>query len=321
LEQAYAVSGGVIEKKMTQRRYQRAEIEISPTHRQTRRSFDRLGPSPPNMIYEIDERQHCCRDKRRAHEAVCNSAMVLQPCGGALERPNDIDIGGFGGEHHGQRGESALAIEAGAPHAGAGQKMSERVQVFPRLSVTGSKTAIVRKRSPLAVERYIIVTGLARKQIDSVRQNVLNCPQRLLCTTWTARQVEDERASAHAAQAATQNGEPRVRRSFCAHSFRDAINQLRANRTRGFGRNIAHGDAGSTGGDDQLRLLTESSECRLDRRLIVGNDLSKDNLESCLAEQFGGGWTGDVGALSAYGGITNGQYSSGSLAHGRTISR
>src|SRR5271157_1469798 len=96
---------------------------------------------------DVHKGQRRSRHKRHADEAVGNSAMVLQPRERGLQAPKHVHISGFGGKHHGYGRERALAVEACTSQAAAGQQVSERVQVFPRLSFGCGKRAIVRRQS------------------------------------------------------------------------------------------------------------------------------------------------------------------------------
>src|SRR5271163_4278991 len=98
-------------------------------------------------MHEVHKSQRRRRHERHTDEAMGDPAMMLQRRKRALQGPEHVDIGGFGGEHHGQRRQSALAVESGASHAAAGQEMSERIQVFPRMDLLCSKRAIVRRWS------------------------------------------------------------------------------------------------------------------------------------------------------------------------------
>ncbi len=163
--------------------------------------------------------------------------------------------------------------------------------------------------------------GLAGQQIDGVRQDVQHGAQRLRCASRTARQIEDERASADAAQAAAQHGEWRLGRAFGAHSLGNAVDQLGADGAGGFRRYVARGNASAARSDDQLRLPAQADERRLDGCLLIRNDFLVRDFKSVLAQQPDGRRAGDIGALAACGRITDGQYGSSSRAHGRTISR
>ena len=150
LEQTYAVRGGVVEQEMTQRRDHRNEVQVAPADREfwpARGGRFWRPQAQPQAMHAVHQGQRRRRHERHADEAVGNSAMVLQGCKLALQHPEHVDIGGFGGQHHGQRGESAFAIKARTRHAGAGQKMRERIQVVPRSSFVCSKRAIVRRWS------------------------------------------------------------------------------------------------------------------------------------------------------------------------------
>ena len=73
-------------------------------------------------------------DDRRSHhgradEGVGDAAMVLELLDRAGEAPEDVDVGGLGGQHGGQRGVGGFAIEAGAANAGAGEKVGDGLHV------------------------------------------------------------------------------------------------------------------------------------------------------------------------------------------------
>ena len=58
-------------------------------------------------------------------ESVGDAAMVLETFDGAGKSPDDVEVGGFGGEHGSQRGVGSFAIESGASDAGAGQEVGD----------------------------------------------------------------------------------------------------------------------------------------------------------------------------------------------------
>ena len=64
-------------------------------------------------------------DDGHGDEGVGDAAMVLELFDGAGESPEDVEVGGFGGQHGGQGGVGGLAVEAGAADAGTGKKMSD----------------------------------------------------------------------------------------------------------------------------------------------------------------------------------------------------
>ncbi len=57
---------------------------------------------------------------------VGEAAMMLERDQRSAKAPQDIEVGGFGGQGHGQRGVRGLAIEAGAAQACAGEEVGDR---------------------------------------------------------------------------------------------------------------------------------------------------------------------------------------------------
>lgn len=54
--------------------------------------------------------------------------MMGEAKGRPADLAQDIEIGSFGGERQGQRCQGRLAIQPGAPQAGPGQEVSDRLQ-------------------------------------------------------------------------------------------------------------------------------------------------------------------------------------------------
>ena len=77
---------------------------------------------------QINQRHNRCSHKRRADKAVGNAAVMLQPSDGAFQVPDNINVGGFCRQRHGDGGERGLAIEAGAAQARPCQKMGNWIQ-------------------------------------------------------------------------------------------------------------------------------------------------------------------------------------------------
>ena len=78
---------------------------------------------------------------------------------------------------------------------------------------------------------------------------------------------------ANAADPAAQNRERGLLQSGGAHLLGNAVDELGAHGARRFRRDIALGDAGSSGSDDQLHLLGQPPQSGFNRRLLVGEQL------------------------------------------------
>ncbi len=59
-------------------------------------------------------------DDGHGPEGVRDAAMMLELFDGAGESPEDVEVGGLGGQHRSERGVGRLAVESGAADAGAG---------------------------------------------------------------------------------------------------------------------------------------------------------------------------------------------------------
>ena len=82
----------------------------------------------------------CCSDsgggdKGRGDEGVGDAAVVLEAFDGAGKSPDDVEVGGFGGEDgcHGCVG--GFAVEAGASDACAGEEVRDGLHGVPAYRV------------------------------------------------------------------------------------------------------------------------------------------------------------------------------------------
>ena len=149
----------------------------------------------PETMQQINEAQRRRGHEWRAHKAMRDSAMMLKGRDRPLDRPQHVEISRLGRQHHRKRGQRGLAVEPGAAHARASQKMRDRFQVSPR--------QLQRLNIPMP--------RLSRQQIDRMRQNVNHGLQRFHGALRAAGQVENQRAPAHAAHTTTENRERRLR--------------------------------------------------------------------------------------------------------------
>ena len=76
------------------------------------------------MEAPAEERDHE-GNQRRAEQRVGEAAMVLKGNQRPAKAPEDVEVGRFGGECHGQRGVRGFAVEAGAAEACAGEEMGD----------------------------------------------------------------------------------------------------------------------------------------------------------------------------------------------------
>ena len=64
-------------------------------------------------------------DKRQGDEGVGDAAMMFEGLDLARKSPEDVEVGGLGGEHGSQGRECGFSIEAGAADAGADKEMRD----------------------------------------------------------------------------------------------------------------------------------------------------------------------------------------------------
>ncbi len=76
-------------------------------------------------VIEPGDADGCSGNEGHGDEGVSDAAMVLESFDRAGKSPNNIEVGGFGGEYRSQRSVGGFAIESGAADAGAGQEVGD----------------------------------------------------------------------------------------------------------------------------------------------------------------------------------------------------
>ncbi len=77
---------------------------------------------------EIDEADYYGGVEWNSEERMGEAAMMGETEGGAAETAEDVQIGSFRGESECERSQRGLAVESGAAHACAGEKVGNRFQ-------------------------------------------------------------------------------------------------------------------------------------------------------------------------------------------------
>ncbi len=64
-------------------------------------------------------------DEGRGDEGVRDAAVMLESGNRAAQSPEYVEVGGFGGERHGERCVGRLTVEAGASETGSGEEVGD----------------------------------------------------------------------------------------------------------------------------------------------------------------------------------------------------
>ena len=110
---------------MAQKGYEGEEVEASPVDGGL--LLQRFVSPQTPAVDEPDDAYDDCRFEGEADESVGPTAVVLEGGDGSAERPEDVEVGGFGGERHGYRGVGGLAVEAGTREDGSGHEVGQGV--------------------------------------------------------------------------------------------------------------------------------------------------------------------------------------------------
>jgi len=95
--------------------------------------------------------------------------------------------------------------------------------------------------------------------------------------------------------------------SILADQLGEAWDQTIADVQRGFGCDVAGGEAGAAGGDDESGCRRGFAERGGDLSALVGNDAEGEDFGGCGQEQAFDGWAGEVSLGSGEAAIADGQ--------------
>src|SRR5271154_4590755 len=116
------------------------------------------------------------RDHRSGDQSVRDATVVFEANQRSAKAPEDVEVGGFGSESHGQRGVSSLAVEAGASEAGSGHEMGDWVHRVRRTEYRELKSepwaaGQLRTRSRSCARRFatmsICITGWMNRRFPT----------------------------------------------------------------------------------------------------------------------------------------------------------
>ena len=122
-----------------------------------------------------------------------------------------------------------------------------------------------------------------------------------------AGQVEDQGLPEQPADAAAQDGEGGFPAAFGAHVFAEAVEQAAANGAGGFRGNVAGGEAGAPGSDEQPAGLRRRAQRVFNGELFVCNKTVGGDAEAGFLQQGDYGRAGQVFALAAGAAVAHGK--------------
>ena len=99
-----------------------------------------------------------------------------------------------------------------------------------------------------------------------------------------AGDVDDEGRAEGAGDGAAHGGERGVFETFAAHELAETVENAFANGSGGLGGDVARGDAGASGGDDELRLGGLFTQGAGDLLVFVWKDQNAGDGEAGVAE-------------------------------------
>ncbi len=91
-----------------------------------------------DLVNEPDDGNSDKSNDRRCNESVGDAPVMLESYNRTTESPDDVQVGSFGGERHGERGVGGFTVEAGATEAGSGKEMGDGIHRCQNTRAQGS---------------------------------------------------------------------------------------------------------------------------------------------------------------------------------------
>jgi hypothetical protein len=151
------------------------------------------------------------------------------------------------------------------------------------------------------------VVGAAGEQIEGVRQDGENRGEGGDGTGGAAGEVDDQGRAEGDADAAAERGERGLGQAGGAHALGEALDDAVGDEAGGLGSDVAGGEAGTAGGEDEIGALGVAAQGCGDLGEFVGQDLCDRGGKTGLLEQTDDGGAGAIGHLAARAAVADGE--------------
>ena len=138
-----------------------------------------------------------------------------------------------------------------------------------------------------------------------MRHEVQDGAQRGFGAGGAAWDVEDEGCAIDAADGAAERGHRRFAEAFGAHAFGESVDEPVADELGGLGCNVAEGQAGAAGSDDEVRRGCVMAQSVGDLIDLVGEHFGGDLADARGQQNLLYGGAGEVGHLSGSTAVAN----------------
>ncbi len=125
-----------------------------------------------------------------------------------------------------------------------------------------------------------LVSGLARQQVQSMRQQRKHRSQGAFRTRWASREVEDKALTRHTTHSTPKSGKRRVLRSILPNQLGKSGNKSIADRQRRFRSNVASRKARSACSHNQRNRRSRLAHGRDQALLLIRHNAQLDNRNS-----------------------------------------
>jgi len=156
--------------------------------------------------------------------------------------------------------------------------------------------------------RFGGVVGAAGEQVEGVGQDGQDRRQGGYGARGTAGEIDDQGGTEGDADSAAERGQRSLAQAGCAHALGEALDDAVGDEAGGLGRDIAGGQAGAAGGEDQVGGLGVTAQGRGDVVELVGEDFGDRGCQTGLLEQTNDGRAGEVRHLAAGAAVADGEH-------------
>jgi hypothetical protein len=151
------------------------------------------------------------------------------------------------------------------------------------------------------------VGGASGEEVEGVGEQGEDSAERGAGSGGAAGEVEDEGAAAGAADGSAERGEGGVEEAVASHALGKAVDEAVADEARGFRGDVAGGEAGSAGGDQEVMGDGVGAEGGGDLVELVGEGEGADGANARFRKEADDGGAGEVGLLAAEAAVADGE--------------
>ncbi len=152
-----------------------------------------------------------------------------------------------------------------------------------------------------------MVGSTSSQKVQGMRQQREDRGKRGPRSGGAAGKIEDEGAACSSTDSAAEGSERSLQKPHRSHTLGEAVDETVADETGGLGSNVAGGEAGTAGGDNQVMGSSVGAQSGDDLVQLVREDERIQGENTPLAQKLNDRGAGEIGLLSLEAAVADGK--------------